>query len=434
MDEEPTTRKLDVVEVAPTTEVEPAPPVEAESVHARVAEVRDRLEASGWVDAAAAAGLGFLVLLAVGSVLVLAAKLNFPSLGGGSDPLDAFTAIVIAGLSGLGTPILLDGLAVSALPLGALLCIGFGIMWAVGTSRKDAGFPTVVAAAAHGLRVGLPFGLLCWFFALVFRFRGQHPVSSSAWIALLAGLFWGALFGVLGSVRVMETLAAAARRISSGLRARDRSAYEGVATGTTMLSAAAVLGAAATLLWIIVSLTRGAPGRHFGAGDAFAYLVYLLAFLPNVVIAIVSFSLGAPVAVGAKVNLRGKLVGPLSDYSLTSWGRGNPPAVVWFLVLVPIFVFVLGGFVARRRASDAKTMLPVMLIGSAVFAVTITLLAAIGELRLAGISKGAGYAMVAPDIVLLLLFAFLESGVFGVIGWKLAERPGFLRNRYPQAR
>jgi hypothetical protein len=398
----------------------------------RFSDARDRLDRGGWLDVAAAAGLGFLVLLVVGGVLALAAKLNFPSLGGGADPLGAFNAIVIAGLANLGVPIVIDGVSVYAVPLGALLVVGAGIMWAVRTSSRDTSFSTVVAAVTHGARVGIPFGLLCWFFALVFRFRGQHPVASDAGIALLAGAFWGALFGALGSVRVMEPLRTAARRILSGLRARDRTAHEGLSVGGAMLVGLAVLGAGATLLWIIVALAKGTPGKHFGAGDAFAYVVYVLAFLPNIIVAIVSFSFGAPLDVGAKVDLGGRLVGPMREYSLATWGTGDPHWYLWLLVLVPVAACLSGGFVAQRRSTDTKTMLPVLLIASSVLAVTVTLLASIGRLRLAGVAKGSGYAVVAPDIVLLLVLSFLASGIIGFCGWKIAESSNVLNDRFPQ--
>lgn len=399
----------------------------------RAAELRDRLESTGWLDVAGAAALGFLVLLTVGGVLVLAAKLNFPSIGAGADLLEAFSSIVMAGLGSLGIPIVIDGLVVSALPLGALLAIGVGIMWAVRTTLREASFTSVVGAVAHGARVGVPFGLLCWFFALVFRLRGQHPVSSDAGVALLAGMFWGGLFGALGAVRVMENLRAAVRRISSGLSARDRTSFEGVSAGLVMLSAVAILGVGATLLWIIAALARGAPGGHFGAGDAFAYVVYVAAFFPNIIVAIVSFSLGAPVDVGAKVNLGGELVGPLREYSLASWGRGDPPGVLWLLVLVPLLACVVAGFIAGRRATDPKTVVPVLLIASAVFAVTITLGGAIGRLRMAGVVPGSGYGVIEPRVVMVLMFAFLISGIVGFLGWTLAQRTDLLSDRFPQA-
>jgi hypothetical protein len=409
---------------------EPAKESTAPAALERISEVRGKLEAGGWFDAAAAAGLGFLVLLAVGAILVIAAKMNFPQLGGGSDLLAAFNAVVMAGLGTLGVPIVLDGLAVWALPLGALTAVGLGIMWSTRTSYRDHTFPTVVSAILHGARVGAPFALLCWFFAMVFRVRGQHPIASDAGIALVAGAFWGMVFGALGAVRVMERLRTALARISSGVRQREPAWFEGATTGSLMLGIATVLGAGALLLWVIVGLAKGTPGKHFGAGDAFAYFVYMVAFIPNLVAAIVSMSFGAPLDVGAKVDIGGKVLGPLREYSLTTWGRADAPAYLWLLVLIPLVACVMGGLYARRRTADPKSMSAVVLIASAVFATGLTLAGAIGPVRMAGVLKGSGYAFIAPDAVMVFLLSFLAAGVLGALGWKLAESTSLLNDRF----
>jgi hypothetical protein len=397
-----------------------------------VARVRHSLERGGWLDAAAAAGLGFLVLLAIGGALVLAAKLNFPGLGGAADLLGGFSAIVVAGLGCLGIPIVLDGVAVSALPLGALIAIGWGVTWAVRTSFRGSPPASLKDALRTGLQVAAVFALLCWFFALVFRFRGQHPVAPDAGIALLAGAFWGAVFGILGAVSLREPLKTTAGRLLGGLKARRTDVYEGTVAGGVMLAGAAVVGLAATLLWVIVALAKGIPGGSFGAGDAFAYVLYLVAFLPNIIVAILSLSVGAPLQVGAKVNLGGELVGPMREYSFATWGRGDPAPYLLLLLLIPVVVCGAAGFWARRRTSDGTLMVPVLLVASAVFAIALTLLAWIGELRLAGVARGSGYAAVAPDVVYVLLFSFLASGILAFGGWKLADSTDIMGERFPQ--
>lgn len=435
-DAEATTRlEIDDAEGDTTTlSAAPIAPLDESSAVERVADVRDRLERGGWLDVAAAAALSFLVLLVVGGALVLAAKLNFPALGGGADVLAAFNAVVIAGLGALGIAVVIDGLSVSALPLGALLVIGAGISWAVRTALRDQPPSDLPAAVRWGARVAIPFGLLCFFFALVFRFRGRHPVAADAGMALITGTFWGAVFGIIGAVKLVEPLRAATGRLLAGLRARDRAWYEGAVAGGVMLGAAAVFGAAALLVWAIVALAGGEPAGRFGVGDAIAYLVYVAAFLPNMIVVIVAIGLGAPVDVGAKVDLGGRLVGPLREYSLTSWGRGDAEPYLLALLLIPIVACAAGGFIARRRTAQPSSMLVVLLTGSTIFCVGLTLVAAIGELRFAGVVKGAGYGAIEPDLVLVALFAFLASGVLSFGGWKLAEGTDVLSERYPQAR
>jgi hypothetical protein len=398
-----------------------------------VEEIRSRLHDSGWLDALAAAGLGFVVLLAIGGVLTLAMKLNFPTIGA-ADPLAAFNAIVIAGLGILGTPIVLDGVVLSVVPLGALGAVGAGVVWAVHASLRNSVPPSLVAAVHFGARVAVPFALLCWFFALVFRFRGQHPVSADAGVALVAGAFWGATFGILGAISAVESLRTTGRRFLAGIKAKQKDWHEGVTTGALMVVGVALIGLAATLLWVIVALAGGTPGKQFGLGDALAYSIYLVAFLPNIIVAIVAISVGAPVDVGARVNLGGELVGPLREYSLASWGSGDPTVLVYLLTLIPIAACVGGGFVARRRTVAPGTMVTVLLIASGVFSIVLILLVAIGPLRLAGVVRGSGYGEVAPDIVLTFLFSFLVSGILGAAGWKLAESTTLLHRRFPPVR
>ncbi|HWC14779.1 MAG TPA: zinc ribbon domain-containing protein, partial [Actinomycetota bacterium] len=315
-DEGATTARIDVGEEPPespaqdvseTESLEPVAPARQEPSTTRprvdLSTVRARLEASGWVDIAAVAGLGFLVLLMIGAILVVAAKLNFPALGGGGDALGAFTAVVLAALGVLGIPIVVDGVAIYALPLGALIAAGAGYSWAASSSGKAPATGSLVAAARWGAQLAVPTALLCWFFALVFRFRGDHPVAADAGVALVAGAFWGATFGIIAAATRIEPLRAVIARLVGGVRARSRRTYEGIVCGATMVGGAAVLGTGALLLWIIIALIRGAPAHQFGAGDAFAYLVYLVAFLPNIVVAVVSMSFGAPLEVGARVDL-----------------------------------------------------------------------------------------------------------------------------------
>jgi hypothetical protein len=66
-------------------------------------------------------------------------------------------------------------------------------------------------------------------------------------------------------------------------------------------------------------------------------------------------------------------------------------------------------------------MAPVLITSSAMLATTLTLFAWFAKMRLAGIGRGGGYALVAPDVVVTFIAAFLLAGVLGAVGWKLAE-------------
>ncbi|HWC14582.1 MAG TPA: hypothetical protein VG929_08295, partial [Actinomycetota bacterium] len=124
---------------------------------------------------------------------------------------------------------------------------------------------------------------------------------------------------------------------------------------------------------------------------------------------------------GARVDLGGRVAGPLRDYSLWEWGRGEPLPMLFLLVVIPLLACVWAGVSARRRAGDPSAMLHVLLVASPVSAVTLTLVGAIGRLRLAGVVKGSGYASVAPDAVLVFVLSFLACGVLGALGWWLVD-------------
>ncbi|MDQ4064972.1 MAG: hypothetical protein M3161_02885, partial [Actinomycetota bacterium] len=374
-----------------------------------------------------AAALSFVIVLVIGGVLVLAAKLNFPEIGGGGDFLGAINAIVIAGLGALGVPILLDGVAVAALPLGALAAIGWGMTWATRSIVGTVDAADVRRTALWGARVALPFGMLCWVAALVFRFRGAHPVSSDALAALLVGAFWGALFGALGTVGARVSLRAWARRAWHHYATRLAELRPALIGAAAALLALVALGVGAMLLWFIIGLARDAPGRYFDAGDAFAYLVYVIAFLPNIVIAVVSVAFGAPVVAGARVTLGGQVSETVREYSMWGWGGNDAPGVLMFLLLVPLLAGITGGIVARRYEPDRLRFAEVVGLLSAIVAVTLTLGAWIGRARLAGVVRSDGFGYVAVDVVLLFVLSFLAIGVTAALGWFLAERPEVAR-------
>ena len=397
------------------------------SIEAAVEVVTARARAGGWLELIQAAALSFIVVLVAGGLLVLAAKLNFPEIGGGGDVLGAINAVVIAGLGALGVPLLLKGVAVAALPLGAVAIIGWGMTWATRSTVGNVEASDVRGAALWGARLALPFGLLCWVAALVFRFRGANPIAADALAALLVGAFWGALFGALGTVSARVSLRAWARRAWRVYAERLGRVKPALTGAFATLAALAILGLAAMLLWFIVGLARDAPGRYFDAGDALAYLIYVVAFLPNIVIAIVSMAFGAPVTVGARVSLAGNVGEAVREYSIWGWGGEDAPAGLLLLLLIPVIAGVVGGVVARRLDPDRFHLAETVGLLSAIVATTLTLGAWIGRARLAGVVRNDGYGFVAVDAVLLFVLSFLATGIAGAIGWFLAERPEIAR-------
>jgi hypothetical protein len=210
------------------------------------------------------------------------------------------------------------------------------------------------------------------------------------------------------------------------LRERSRSLYLGVQTGAAMLIVAFVAASAAVLLWIIVALARGSAPASFGVGDAIGGLLFLAAFLPNVLVALLALSLGAPVEVGAKLRLGGRGLGPLESFSLADWGAGSAPWFLWLLVLIPLVACLLGGYAARRNADDSARLVEVLAGAALTFSIPLAVLAALGDARLgAGLIKPRGFAHVAPDAVTVLLLAAMWAAALGLAGWRIAEsQPG----------
>ncbi len=406
------TEKFDTPEAAagasPTTEVRTG-----QSSSPLVSEYADALRGrflTSWLDPLAAACLAFLVLIALGALLLVAAKLQYPGFGAGANPIEVLSAIVILGLAILRVPIHVDQLVVSVLPLGALLAAGLGIAWATSVTIRAEHSRRLLLGAS----VGVPFGVLCWLAALVFRFGGRSEVFAGAWGSLFWGLLWGALFGALGTLRrserrgVIEAITAAGR--GSAIR-------RGVAAAGIALVAAGLLGGAATLLWVIVGLIRGAPGPQFALGDAVAAFVYLIAFGPNVIVTLTALGMGAPVYVGARVTVAGSAVGNVRRI----WLLGDAPGYAGFLILIPAIACSMAGFWARR-VSSRDEIVPVIGTFALVFASVLGALAWLGEARLGASLLGRGLAQLDVNAPATFALAVLWAALLGAGGWLLADR------------
>ena len=372
-----------------------------------------RRVASSWLDPVGAACLAFLFLLTLGALLLVAAKLQFSGFGAGANPIEILSAITILGLAILRVPIHVDDLVISVLPLGALLAAGLGIAWATSVTfrgKRDVG---VWAGAA----VGIPFGLICWIAALVFRFDGTNVVFSGAWGALFWGLAWGGTFGALGVWRVGRKR----RRLSElvSVTGGGGPVRRGATAAALALGTSGLLGTVAILLWIIVALIRGVPGPRFGIGEAVAAFVYLLAFAPNIIVSLTALGMGAPVYVGARVTVAGAGIGRIDRI----WLFGDAPGYTFLLALIPLVACSLAGFWARR-SSDEKELVPVLGAFAAVFAVTVGLLAWLGEARLGAALLGRGLARLDVNALATFLFAAAWAVVAGLGGWFLADRAG----------
>jgi hypothetical protein len=200
----------------------------------------------------------------------------------------------------------------------------------------------------------------------------------------------------------------------------SRPVYEGLVAGGMMLGLAGVLLAAATLLWVIVGLLGATDmvGKEVAAAG-----IYLIAFLPNVIAAVATLSVGAAVELGARVTAGGELAGQIQDVSLFSWrGDGDAPWPLFLLLAIPLVATVLGGFAARRRTADRARMWLVLGVAAVAFAALLAEVSALADARLgAGLVHDRGLGVVAPRGWMVLLLGLLWGAVGGLLGWKIAD-------------
>ncbi|MGH2754741.1 MAG: cell division protein PerM [Actinomycetota bacterium] len=384
-----------------------------------MASVARGARSAGWTGATTVAFFGFLSAVALGAGLVLGAKLQYPGLGEEASYLARLDVIVIAGLGVLGAPIHIGDLSISALPIGALVVVGWALVWATRRQSRDAGAGDVRSAVVAGAKVAIPLGVMCLIAAIFFRINEDpSPIRVDPFPALLVGGVWGALFGSIGGLLVAADLGDRVRGLADLVARRSRLVYEGAGAAALMLTSTVIVGAAGTLLWLIVVFARGPA--DFGWGEAAAAFVYMVAFLPNIVVSVVAIALGAPVDVGAQVTVAGRVVGPLREVSLLS---GDLPYVAFALLTVPLAACFVGGYSARRTTSDPERVAAILGAAALIYAFLFADLAILADARVgAGLVRSRGFALIAPRPLMVFLLSLVWATALGYAGWWYAAR------------
>jgi hypothetical protein len=379
----------------------------------------------GWTRACTVAVFGFLTAVALGAMLVVGAKLQYPSIGSEAGAFAGLEVIVMAGLAVLGAPVAIGDVSLSALPLGALAIVGWAIVWGTRRELRDEGAGDARSAIVAGAKAGVPLALICLLAAVVFRIGAEpSPISVGPFAAGLIGGLWGVVFGALGGSLVAMDLRGRARHLSELLAERSRLVYEGVVAAALMLTTTAILGVVFSLLWVVVVLARGP--NDFGWGEALASLIYMSAFAPNVVVSVVSVALGAPVEVGAQVTVGGRVVGPLKDVSLFT---GDLPWPALALLVIPLIACFVGGYSARRTTTIPRQGAGVLGAAALGYAFVLADLAVLADARLgAGLVRSRGFALIAPDSLPVFLLALAWAVVLGYAGWWYANHQFPSRN------
>jgi hypothetical protein len=329
--------------------------------------------------------------------------------------------MVMVALGVLRVPIHIGRLTIVALPLGALIAFALTTAWA--TRSVFSTVPPGSGVWRTAVKVAAVFALIALLLSLIFRFRGDEAAWAGAWGAAVWGFLWSLLFAAVGLVRGQESWRATMLRLGSTTRNRSQMWANGLTGGAIMLAAAALIAAAALLLWIIGALAREAPYEGFGVGDAAAAILYLGAFLPNVIVAVIAFSMGAPVLRGAQVGIGGRRIGGLQEISLLHF-PGGIPWYAFLLLAVPVVACLLGGYWIGRRGSKER-LWPALGIAALTFSIGLALLGWLAEARVgAGLVSQRGFARVAVSPFMTFVWAVLWSAICGWLGSELALRSG----------
>ncbi len=292
--------------------------------------------------------LRVLSAAAMGTVLVSYALLIPAAVmltaGGGLSLDGAFAAAVPLWLAAHQIPLVLEGQPLSVLPLlptgvlVAVLMIGSG--WALrrlgGRVRADAGAVLATITGAHAAVAVLGSALL----------PRAAEVAAAPWAAMVgAGLVAGASVGA-GVLRSCAVPVEWLRRIPDWFRSGLRGAIAGLAglavVGAVLLLAGLVLGAAD----VHAAYQRIAPDP----GAALGVTLLSLAYLPNAVVAALSWGLGSGVTVGtAAASPFAAIPGEQSSFPLLAALPGaTPPGWVAVVLIAPVAVGILVGVTCCR--------------------------------------------------------------------------------------
>ncbi|MDN5859552.1 MAG: DUF6350 family protein, partial [Pseudonocardia sp.] len=282
-----------------------------------------------------------------------------------------------------------------------------GAGWAVrrlgGRFRSDAGAVLATVAGAHAAVAVLGSALL----------PRAAAVDAAPWAAMVGGGLVAGVGAVLGVLRRCAVPADLLARVPAwvwpGLHAAGLALLALLLSGAAVVTVALVLGAPA----VAAAYAGLAPGFWSGVGATLLAVVYL----PNAVVAGVSWVLGPGIAVGtgtASVLAASPPAANASFPLLAMLPSQTPPAWTLVVLLAPVAAGTLAGRHCRR-ATPANGRVPAAAVAIAVTAGTVGLLCSLAGGRLAAgpfdpVSVPAGLAM-ASVLLLVGVPALLVAGV-----------------------
>jgi hypothetical protein len=391
--------------------------------------------ASGrWGHFAGAAAIGWLTLVGLGALVVIAAAVGSDGFGPRIDALDTLSLVVLFGLSIMGVGLEVTNLgpvgpSFAMIWLGGLAIFGYALSWATARAVAPRGPDSRRALMVEGAKVAVPFALYCLLAALLFKITDVGTLGASAPQAFFLGLLWGVTFGALGGLRSRESVVAIARGLIEGAKTKRRSAYEGLAAAGVMLGTTALASAAAFLLMVIIALARGDSLEGLTIGGVIAALIVLILTLPNILSLVAAVSLGAPLS-----GFAGAL-GVSENVSIIGFGGRTSGTIVLLLLLIPLVSCTLGGFSAYRQSIDRSKMTDILVTAAVVYAGCLALLALLNGFSFASGVEGVNIGVVSTNFLLVAVLGLAWAALFGFAGWKLGEMqdPETSRNGAPQA-
>ncbi|HYH31953.1 MAG TPA: DUF6350 family protein [Pseudonocardia sp.] len=280
------------------------------------------------------------------ALLVPSAALVIVTAGGVVSVDGAFAAAIPLWLAAHQIPLVLEGQPLSVLPLlptlGVVAVIAFGAGWSARRlgcrPRHDAGAVIAAVAGAHAAVAVLGSALL----------PRAAEVAVAPWSAMVGGGLVAGGAAVAGVVRACGLPPELAARLPGWLRPALRGT--GVALAGLVFSGATVLliGLVVRADALAAAYAHLAPG--FGAGVGVTLLAG--AYLPNAVIAALSWVLGPGIAVGAATAspFVAHTGAPSSFPLLAVLPSGMPPVWALGVFVLPVGTGVLAGLAARRAA------------------------------------------------------------------------------------
>jgi hypothetical protein len=312
------------------------------------------------------------------ALLVPAAAAIVLTAGGGMPVDSAFAVAIPLWLAAHQIPLVLEGQPLSVLPLlptagvFAVVVVGSGraVRRLGGRASTDAGAVLATIAGAHAAVAVLGSALL----------PRAAEVAVAPWSAMVGG---GLVAGAGVTVGVLRACGGPAEW-ADPLPGWVRPALRGTAVA---LAGLAFTGAAVLLAGLVLRATEVAAAYRdlapsLGAGIGVTLLV--IAYLPNAVLAGMSWALGPGVAVGTATAspFAVHVAEPSSIPLLAALPVGAPPVWALGVLVLPVGVGVLAGL-ASRRAADGDQQRPAAVATTVLTAVTAGLLAVLAGGRLA---------------------------------------------------